>query len=154
MIKNSLFFFVLGIFLLAVWQTSLAREGSDLQEEIGVTVDPQRHHDGSGSIKQVSQQDTPESIIGDTIRRCGTRMEGPSNMGPLTLVGRMEQDVRLHLPWMNITCCISALMFLQSSVLFYIHIDNRSQQIALKELFVCFICCHRHHYPDPGHRVK
>lgn len=87
---SGLFVFVLGIFLLAVWQTCLPRKGGNLEEEIGVAVNPQGHQDGSGCVKQVSCQHRPENIIWDTKRSCGTRMEEPPDMSPLALGGETE----------------------------------------------------------------
>lgn len=82
-----LFVFVLGVFLLAVRQTCLPRKGVDLQEEIGVTLNPQGHQDWGGSVEQVSCQHTPERFVWDSERSCGARVEGASDVCPLTLEG-------------------------------------------------------------------
>ena len=129
--EEILFLFVLGIFLLTVWQTCLPREGGDLQEEIGVTVNPQGHQDGSGSVEQVSCQHTPENLIWDTKWSCGTRMQRSSDVGPLALEGETEQEVRLHcrncILYVYLLGFFDPLLF----VLFYIHIGGRSSHALM-----------------------
>lgn len=82
-----LFVFVLGVFLLAVRQTCLPGKGVDLQEKKWVTLNPHGDQDRGGCVEQVSCQHTPERFVWDSERSCGTRVEGASDVCPLTLEG-------------------------------------------------------------------
>lgn len=97
---SQLFIFVLGILLHAVGQTCLPREGSDLEEKIGVAVNTQGHQDGRDGVKQVGCHHRPECIVWDAEGSRGARMEGPPDVSPLALggedAGRENRRGRSH----------------------------------------------------------
>lgn len=98
----SLFIFVLCVFLLAVWQTGLAGERGDLQEKVMIAVNAQGHQEGSDSVKQVSCQHGPESIVRNTERSSGAGMQEAPDVGPLTLEEEEEEDGGM--------CCHAAML--------------------------------------------
>lgn len=58
-------------------------------------MNTESYQDGSDRVEQISYQHRPESITRDAKWSCGTRMEGPTNMGPLALEADTEHKVRV-----------------------------------------------------------
>lgn len=81
----ELFVFVLGVFLLAVWQARLPREGGNPQEKIGVTAHTQNYQKRSDGIEQIGRQHRPEYIALNAKWDFCVRMEGAPNVSPLAL---------------------------------------------------------------------
>lgn len=116
----SLFIFVLGVFLLAVWQTGLPGKRGDLEEKVMVAVNTQGHQEGSDSVEQVSCQHRPKNIIWNTKRSSGARMQEAPDVGPLTLEKTRKQDRKLccHVAGECIWCKVdSPFMFLPGLLL-------------------------------------
>lgn len=59
-----------------------------------VSVNAQGHQEGSDSVEQVSCQHWPKNITGNTEGSSGARMQGASDVGPLTLEKTQKQDRR------------------------------------------------------------